>query len=342
MAPAGACLEKFLPEEDFMCALRKDHQVSCWGKSVSFLPEGERAKHRTPFKVTALPTPAKAAFLFYGTLCITSTDDGLWCVGSNGYGQLGFPGTTDWSSVAMKHPVLSGVRLITFPGSCGVLGTGLSCWNVLKAEVQPVTSVTEPVEELVGGSDYACARLRSGEVWCYGVNDRGQSGLVDGSRTYQKLNELGSDVTQLSSSGRHTCAVKRDGSVWCWGENERGQGGNGFVSICKVNARAESVCYPEEPRVPTRILRLPPARAVSAVGTTSCAITRNDEVWCWGSLPEPQPVPAKLPLKEPAAQVAIGLDPSCVLFRSGRLSCWDPMPDVVHTQPADVDLGCAL
>lgn len=334
-------MEKFLPETNFMCALRKDHQVSCWGKEVDFLPENEWGKHRKPFKVTALPTPAKAASLFYGTLCITSTDDALWCVGSNRYGQLRFPASGDWSSFATKHPVLSGVRQVTFPGGCGLLGTGLACWDGFRPEVHPVTSITTPVEELVGGSDYACARLRNGEVWCYGANIRGQSGLLEYSEQFRKLNELGNDVTQISSSGRHTCAVKRDGSVWCWGENERGQSGTGFVSICKVNARAEIVCYPEEPHVPAQVVQLPPARAVSTVGTTSCAITRNDEVWCWGSLPEPQPIPTKLPLKEPAAEVAIGLDPSCVAFRSGRLSCWDPMMDVMHTQPSDVDLGCA-
>ncbi|WP_437902907.1 hypothetical protein WME95_30690 [Sorangium sp. So ce327] len=126
---------------------------------------------------------------------------------------------------------------------------------------------------IAAGTDYTCAVLSDGSVWCWGRNTWGNLG--DG--TLQQDRPIPRPVTGLSgaarvaasiSSGRaHTCAVLTDGAVACWGAGNSGQLGDG-----------EATNSPS----PVRAKELAGATQVAVGGTHTCAVTASHELYCWG------------------------------------------------------------
>ncbi len=147
--------------------------------------------------------------------------------------------------------------------ACAVLDNGdLKCWG--KNEGQGALGTEEnanhlgdngtelgddlPVVDLGSGltatgvtvGEYsACAILNTGNLKCWGINDRGQLGI--GSTTSKgntansmgdnlPLVNLGSGVTIThvnNGAGKHMCAILSDYTVKCWGYNNQGQLGIG-------------------------------------------------------------------------------------------------------------------
>ena len=77
-------------------------------------------------------------------------------------------------------------------------------------------------------------------------------------------------ATDVSAGGAHTCAVLADGSVWCWGSDDAGRLGDGIVE--------EPLLDP----VPSRVVGIDDAVAISAGSAHSCAVLVDGSVWCWG------------------------------------------------------------
>jgi hypothetical protein len=85
------------------------------------------------------------------------------------------------------------------------------------------------------------------------------------------------------------CAVDASGGVWCFGTNTDGQLGSPPPS---GNDRYGAV-------PPVKVAGIPRAVDVVTAGTTSCAITVNDELWCWGRFTYEDEIrhpPTKIPL----------------------------------------------
>jgi alpha-tubulin suppressor-like RCC1 family protein len=350
--PATGCVKQLVGNSGFSCALTARGAVWCWGDPgrMSILAEPGQLREWEPWRVASLPaSPTKIFVDEDDSVCATSRDANLWCVAGNGRGQLRFPPGEGYSRTALQHPDLHDVRQVIFGGRCMVGAESLSCWSAHDYTVTPVTSFPVPVAELVGGEEFACVRLQDGSVWCRGSHLRSQIGYVPGPAdpagpnpwvlpVFVRLPEL-REVKQLASSGRHTCALDRDGLVWCWGENERGQIGKGDLSRCQFDGK-NFVCSPEEGRRPTLVKGLPPAESIALGATTSCAVTGDGYVWCWGSLPEPTPKPVNIPIPEPVASVIEGGAPSCFLYRDGRVGCWR-YGDRRRGGPHEMKLDCA-
>lgn len=81
------------------------------------------------------------------------------------------------------------------------------------------------------------------------------------------------DIEDLSFGSRHACALTRRGTVFCWGNSSRGQLGGGVDDLGNVAAY-----HP-----PGEELALPPVRSIGLGGEISCAVTRSDEIYCWGN-----------------------------------------------------------
>src|SRR6185295_17349664 len=71
---------------------------------------------------------------------------------------------------------------------------------------------------------------KDGTVWCWGANDKGQTGqpLAGGDmcgpnpcRKPTRVDGL-SDVVAVASGAAASCAVTKSGSVSCWGQNTHG------------------------------------------------------------------------------------------------------------------------
>jgi len=87
------------------------------------------------------------------------------------------------------------------------------------------------VSEVVMQSNTTCALTTSGQVWCWGANDRGEVG--DGSLTDRLVptrTQLPFVAVQISLGSSHGCARGTAGEPWCWGDNTDGELGDGTIT----------------------------------------------------------------------------------------------------------------
>ncbi|MBI2519650.1 MAG: hypothetical protein HYV97_04510 [Bdellovibrio sp.] len=118
----------------------------------------------------------------------------------------------------------------------------------LKFAVFPNTLSENNIVKLTGSENHICALSsipgnRSGQVKCWGKNDRGQLGIDTGSMASVGFSDLvvnsrpvaiTSHVTDVAAGNAHTCAVISnyntakdiyENDLYCWGDNTRGQFG---------------------------------------------------------------------------------------------------------------------
>ncbi|WP_236644489.1 hypothetical protein [Sorangium cellulosum] len=129
-------------------------------------------------------------------------------------------------------------------------------------------------KHISAGTDYTCAALSDGSVWCWGRNTWGNLG--DGTQQQDRPiprqvvglgGEAATVATSISSARSHTCAVLTDGAVACWGAGNSGQLGDGEA----MNALS-----------PVRAKELAGATQVAVGGSHTCAVTTSHDLWCWG------------------------------------------------------------
>lgn len=74
------------------------------------------------------------------------------------------------------------------------------------------------VVEISVGHLFACARLGSGDVMCWGDNFSGELGTGDLVQWEGPVRVAGlNDAIAVDAAARSACAVRKDGSVLCWG-----------------------------------------------------------------------------------------------------------------------------
>lgn len=125
-----------------------------------------------------------------------------------------------------------------------------------------------------------CATSAAGRVSCFGDNRFGLLGGADDAPTRRTADLALQDVRALAVGATHACALQRDGTVWCWGDASGGALGNPSASLerCAGHQGEGVPCA----RSPVRVAGIDDAVAVSASQHFSCAIRRDEGVWCWG------------------------------------------------------------
>lgn len=242
----------------------------------------------------------------YDHSCAVTSSGRVRCWGGNDSGQLGI-GTM--SATPEARPA-SEVQRVTMPIGVGPL---------------------QGVDEVDGGLFFSCARLASGEVLCWGADDRGQLGQGSTSPSPRPLarrllHRDGTipfdDAVALGVGASHACAVLRGGGVACWGSNDDLQAGGG-----------------DNPQTTARsVPGVTGASAVSSGNESTCALLSSGRVSCWGSNDSGQlgrgmvaadtASPAEVvAVAGPGAltgidQVAVGDDHACALTSSGEVLCW--------------------
>lgn len=201
---------------------------------------------------------------------------------------------------------------------CGACGR--SCaegWQCQSSECVDV-----PVA-LTAGAFTTCARMGSGDVYCWGSNTAGVAG-VDSMDTnvLEPRKVIGIDrAVDVDTSGYHSCAVESTGLVYCWGDNTRGEA---------------SSWESTEIRAPSRIPGLVDVIEVAVGADHSCAIRASGVVACWGSNTFGQLGVGDLDPREGVQNVDIGgvvaIEAggltTCSVLSGGELQCWGALrPD---------------
>ena len=190
----------------------------------------------------------------------------------------------------------------------------------------PVTSlvVAQPVRLSAGGY-HTCAIDNNGAVKCWGLNDYGQLGNGNNTKTNTPGNTItlpnGHTATAIASGTEHTCALLNDGQITCWGHNNHGQLGNGN----------------NDTNTPGNIITLPnghTATAITAGFLHTCALLDNRQITCWGFNGAGQlgddsyfetNTPGNtitLPNGHTATAITAGAEHTCALLDNGTITCW--------------------
>jgi hypothetical protein len=160
---------------------------------------------------------------------------------------------------------------------------------------------------LVGGDRHTCIWTAEGRVKCWGDNSRGQLGITSADDMVGDepgemgdalpFVDLGPDVRVIQvSAAAHTCVLTDAGKVKCWGANSThdeipGLGKDPEIEIMIHSYGRLGRGSPQDQRAP--LVDLPDvdlgrdfdARAVVARASSTCAVSVDHRLKCWGSWP---------------------------------------------------------
>ena len=249
------------------CALLTDGLVKCWGNGFDgALGQGDTeslgdAPSEVPRAIASIAlgegrraVDISASFRFS---CALLDDASIKCWGTNTRGELG-QGDLDARGDE--------------PGEMG---------DALAAIVLP----SAPVAILAGLGSHSRASLADGSIRCWGLNSDGHLGIGDADNRGDEAGEMGAalpsldvggEIVELSVGGDHSCARLNSGDIKCFGRGLFGATGQGDGGNVGDDATELGALMP--------ILPLPPVtvRSLASGGLFSCAITTDDEVYCWG------------------------------------------------------------
>lgn len=255
------------------CAVLSSGQVQCFGDNTSGqLGNGTNISSNNPVTVSDMVS-AELVGAGENHSCALLGDDTVQCWGNNAHRQLG--GGDYFTSSVPVAVSISNVRAISVGAnhSCAIKNDNtVWCWgdnankqlgdNALPNSNTPVQISGLLAKTLSAGEHFNCAITLDDDVQCWGQNSHQQidaSGATNSAAL--KTISQAAGATVLSSGKNHSCAILVDQSLYCWGDNSHNQLGTNFASVIK-------------------------AKAVAASDDTSCLISDDGYVQCFGKLPE--------------------------------------------------------
>lgn len=176
---------------------------------------------------------------------------------------------------------------------------------------------------LAAGVDHTCGIRPGGAVYCWGLGQTGQLGVIGASRARSPLGVIGSyTAAEITAGDQYWCERRMNGKVACTGINSNGQLGTGNLSVAQ---------FPQE------VEGLPPVTKVDAGRATTCAIAAEG-VYCWGDSSygqigggdlvfDPLPTPHRVPNVPSPVDVSVGSDHVCALRVDRLVQCWGSTED---------------
>lgn len=179
-------------------------------------------------------------------------------------------------------------------------------------------TVLSGVVAITGGTDFTCALVMDGSVYCWGGNYEGQLGRGHtngeglGSQAASRVAGLAKAVS-IASGSDHTCAAVEDGTVWCWGGN------NTEGQLGRADPTPNGAPTPVKVEGPSGVTR------VFAGFHTTCAVTVGAPVSCWGNAISA--AASSTPMPSGLLDTAKGITPAgsgygYVVLSDGSLACW--------------------
>jgi alpha-tubulin suppressor-like RCC1 family protein len=271
--------------------------------------------------------------------CAVDTNHQVFCWGRNNMGQLG-TGDTDDRSVPVKVAGLENISIDSVTAgsvhTCAFEKGGRAwCWGSNRdgklgsGETAPYSAAPEavdlPVDRVVSmsaGATFTCAASETGQTWCWGDGFFGETGnpLLKSSALPEEISQPIPGISQLPSGWFHTCALTDDGGISCWGKNLEGELGN------------SSTVSSADPVYVAGITGKKDVRLIAAGGRSTCAVTADNQVYCWGKnnygqLGDGTTTDSLLPVKVPSVEskivdLIVGASHACYLTENGQLWCW--------------------
>jgi alpha-tubulin suppressor-like RCC1 family protein len=265
--------------------------------------------------------------------CVLLAGSTTRCWGGNEYGQLG-DGTINTSAVPQS--VRSNESFVAIDAglahTCAIVNDAtVRCWGhnnfgqlgdvTTENTNAPVVAAVQGVRKLALGNSHSCGLLTDGGSACWGRNDDGQLGVGGTANSAMPLRVASLEqAVDIASGADHVCVVRQDGTVWCWGSNTYGQLGIGEAG--------------PGVSIPTQVLGIFNAVAVSLGDTHSCVLSADSTVWCWGWNNFGQVGASQIDAKSIAArpqqvsglanvvQLYAGGNHNCVLTKAADAFCW--------------------
>lgn len=215
--PVGGRVAQVVGGRLWKCALLDTGRVRCWGINSETWDRETRETGRsyglgygrahgvlspigddeTPADIGDLPLPGRAVKLAGGGYhaCALMEDGAVRCWGYNGFGALG---TGFWRENIGDDETAEHTVPLRFPGT---------------------------VVDIVAGYFHSCALLEAGDVYCWGLPDRGALGYGNDERIGDDETAasagpvpLAGPAARLFAGSSSTCAVLRSGPLTCWGD----------------------------------------------------------------------------------------------------------------------------
>lgn len=237
------------------CAIRSDAALLCWGQNTDGALGVSGGARLEPTEVTGGGSWSRVSPADRHT-CGIQTNGTLYCWGDAEDGRLGIDSlcvddmmggfvctdtstptqvgaASDWTDVG------AGIF-----HTCGVRGGALYCWGTREfGRLGNGTSPTPQTTPILiddshtwlsvrAGEFHSCGIANGDEVFCFGLNSRGQIGSTQDATMMPIRITTGFDLVGVGWN--HTCATNRTdtslSSTRCWGEGMDGQLGNGSTS----------------------------------------------------------------------------------------------------------------
>ncbi len=283
---------------DDACGITDNGRLFCWGVNrdamlatgnPAITDNGDLGEVSIPVEITSPASGDRwkefTSLKGESSLRCGLTEGGrIYCWGYDYEGVLGYQGEYVNTPIEITNP--AGRKWKYVEGehdiNCGIDDSGyLWCWGRNEHKLllddqghdAPVEiSIPEKVTSVTVGYFFACALGVSGNIYCWGNNDWYQLGDI-GSGDYAPFHSSVFDgfiFKQISAGYDHICGITIDGSLYCWGRNSDGQLG--------IDSLDEKFAVPEK----VELYDSQSWRRVFAYQNSTCGVTVDNDVYCWG------------------------------------------------------------
>lgn len=278
------------------CAVSDQGEVWCWGSNNKFQSASKISIFEsTPFRLSGVNNATHVAVGREHACALLKTKRAV-CWGSNEFGQL---------------------------------GTGYEFSNLANSPFPEYVNGLVGATRIFAGDDHTCAITDENELFCWGLNSRGQTGQlfrdesrqINGRAVVAQAERVEiSNVIDVGVGNTHTCALTKNGYVYCFGSNLYGQLGQGW---------SEDKSYK-----PLLVGNLVDVQKIDSSGNSICITNKNKSMRCWGAGESGQlgnldtgdlSLPSSLSLalaKYSVDEFSVGNRSTCAKLDNSAVYCW--------------------